>query len=38
VAAVERIYLMTTTGEGLYEKLGFSRVDSQQLMLKQISG
>ena len=38
VAAAERTYLMTTTGEGFYEKLGFSRVDSQQLMLKQISG
>ncbi|MEA5442689.1 GNAT family N-acetyltransferase [Cyanobium gracile] len=35
VAAAERVYLMTTTGEGFYEKLGFSRVDSQRLMLKQ---
>jgi ribosomal protein S18 acetylase RimI-like enzyme len=34
VAAAERVYLMTTTGEGFYEKLGFSRVDSQRLMLK----
>jgi ribosomal protein S18 acetylase RimI-like enzyme len=38
VAAAERIYLMTTTGEGFYEKMGFSRVDSQRLMLKQTSG
>ena len=38
VAAAERIYLMTTTGEGFYERLGFSRVDSQRLMLKQTSG
>lgn len=38
VAAAERVYLMTTTGEGFYEKLGFSRVDSQKLMLKQASG
>lgn len=35
VAAAERVYLMTTTGEGFYEKLGFRRVDSQRLMLKQ---
>lgn len=35
VAAAERVYLMTTTGEGFYEKLGFSRVDSQRLMLRQ---
>ncbi len=35
VAAAERVYLMTTTGEGFYEKLGFKRVDSQRLMLKQ---
>jgi N-acetylglutamate synthase-like GNAT family acetyltransferase len=34
VAAAERVYLMTTTGEGFYGKLGFSRVDSQRLMLK----
>ncbi len=34
VAAAERVYLMTTTGEGFYEKLGFSRVDSQRLMLR----
>ncbi len=38
VAAAERVYLMTTTGEGFYERLGFSRVDSQRLMLKQTSG
>jgi len=38
VAAAERVYLMTTTGEGFYEKLGFSRVDSQRLMLRQTSG
>lgn len=35
VAAAERVYLMTTTGEGFYEKLGFNRVESQRLMLKQ---
>ncbi len=38
VADAERVYLMTTTGEGFYERLGFSRVDSQRLMLKQTSG
>ncbi len=38
VAGAERIYLMTTTGQGFYERLGFSRVDSQSLMLKQKSG
>jgi ribosomal protein S18 acetylase RimI-like enzyme len=38
VAAAERVYLMTTTGEGFYEKLGFSRVDSQRLMLKTMLG
>ena len=38
VVAAERVYLMTTTGEGFYKKLGFSRVDSQRLMLKQTSG
>ncbi|WP_396101135.1 GNAT family N-acetyltransferase [Cyanobium sp. Cruz CV13-4-11] len=38
VAAAERVYLMTTSGEGFYERLGFSRVDSQRLMLKQTSG
>lgn len=38
VAAAERVYLMTTTGEGFYERLGFSRVDIQRLMLKQTSG
>ena len=36
VAKAERVYLMTTTGEGFYEKLGFKRVVSQQLMLKQL--
>jgi ribosomal protein S18 acetylase RimI-like enzyme len=35
VASAERVYLMTTKGEGFYEKLGFSRMDSQQLMLRQ---
>jgi N-acetylglutamate synthase-like GNAT family acetyltransferase len=35
VAGVERIYLMTTKGEGFYERIGFSRVDSQKLMLLQ---
>jgi N-acetylglutamate synthase-like GNAT family acetyltransferase len=29
---------MTTTGQGFYEKLGFSRAESQQLMLKKTSG
>lgn len=38
VAAAERVYLMTTTGEGFYDRLGFSRVESQRLMLKQTSG
>ena len=38
VAASERVYLMTTKGEGFYERLGFSRVECQRLMLKQISG
>jgi ribosomal protein S18 acetylase RimI-like enzyme len=38
VATAERVYLMTTTGEGFYEKLGFSRVDSQRLMLKKKCG
>lgn len=38
VAASERVYLMTTKGEGFYERLGFSRVESQRLMLKQKSG
>ncbi len=35
VAGVERIYLMTTKGEGFYERIGFSRVESQKLMLLQ---
>jgi ribosomal protein S18 acetylase RimI-like enzyme len=38
VASAERVYLMTTTGQGFYEKLGFSRAESQQLMLKKTSG
>ena len=38
VGAAERVYLMTTTGEGFYERLGFNRVDSQRLMLKQTIG
>jgi N-acetylglutamate synthase-like GNAT family acetyltransferase len=38
VAAAERIYLMTTTGQGFYERLGFSPVESQRLMLKLKSG
>ena len=35
VAGAERIYLMTTTGQGFYERLGFGPVDSQRLMLRQ---
>nr|WP_254216861.1 GNAT family N-acetyltransferase [Synechococcus sp. CCY 9618] len=38
VAGVERIYLMTTSGQGFYERLGFSQTQSQQLMLKKTSG
>jgi ribosomal protein S18 acetylase RimI-like enzyme len=38
VAGAERIYLMTTTGQGFYERLGFGRADSQQLMLRKTSG
>ena len=38
VAATERVYLITTTGEGFYERLGFRRVDSKRLMLQQTSG
>jgi len=38
VSAAERVYLMTTKGEGFYERLGFSLVESQRLMLKQKSG
>ena len=34
VAGAERVYLMTTTGQGFYERLGFRRVDSQRLMLR----
>lgn len=34
VERAERVYLMTTTGEGFYERLGFSRVASQSLMQK----
>ena len=32
-SGVERIYLMTTHFEGFYERLGFSKEDSQKLML-----
>lgn len=38
LAPVERVYLMTTRGESFYRRLGFSRVESQSLMLKQKSG
>ncbi|KEF41464.1 MAG: GNAT family acetyltransferase [Cyanobium sp. CACIAM 14] len=38
VAGAERIYLMTTTGQGFYERLGFTPVESQRLMLKLKSG
>jgi N-acetylglutamate synthase-like GNAT family acetyltransferase len=34
VRATERVYLMTTTGESFYEKLGFTKVNNQKLMLK----
>jgi N-acetylglutamate synthase-like GNAT family acetyltransferase len=35
VARAERVYLMTTKGSGFYERLGFHKVESQELMLKQ---
>lgn len=38
VAAVERVYLMTTDSRGFYERLGFSGDGSQQLMLRERSG
>ena len=31
---VERVYLMTTNSAGFYEQLGFTVVESQQLMLR----
>ena len=31
---VERIYLMTTNSKGFYEQLGFSKAESQQLLMK----
>ncbi len=34
---VERTYLMTTNSAGFYEQLGFTAVDSQRLMLRQVS-
>ena len=34
LAAVERVYLMTTNGSGFYEQLGFEAIDSQRLMLR----
>ena len=35
---VERIYLMTTNGEGFYTQLDFRRSNGQTLMLKESSG
>ena len=32
---VERIYLMTTKSAGFYQQLGFERVDTQNLLLRQ---
>jgi N-acetylglutamate synthase-like GNAT family acetyltransferase len=32
VAGAERVYLMTTTSRGFYERLGFEEVQSQRLM------
>lgn len=32
---VERVYLMTTNSAGFYEQLGFVRVQSQQLLVKE---
>ena len=34
LAAVERIYLMTTNSAGFYHQLGFEQIDQQKLMLK----
>jgi ribosomal protein S18 acetylase RimI-like enzyme len=34
LAAVERVYLMTTNGSGFYEQLGFEAIESQRLMLR----
>ncbi len=34
VAAAEKTYLMTTHGEGFYQRVGFSRADPQVLMLR----
>jgi len=33
--AVERVYLMTTNSSGFYLQMGFRRIDSQQLMLRE---
>ncbi|MEO1002015.1 MAG: GNAT family N-acetyltransferase [Cyanobacteria bacterium J06638_7] len=33
--SVERVYLMTTNSAGFYAQLGFRRVSSQQLLLRQ---
>lgn len=38
VAAVERVYLMTTNSQGFYARLGFEENRSQQLMLRERSG
>ena len=35
LAGVERVYLMTTNSSGFYRQLGFSRADSQELLLLQ---
>ncbi len=38
VAEAERVYLMTTNGQGFYERLGFHRNESQNLMVMIRSG
>ncbi len=35
LAAVERVYLMTTNSAGFYQQLGFTRVSNQQLLLRE---
>ena len=34
---VERVYLMTTNSAGFYEQLGFTAMESQRLMVRQLS-
>ena len=36
LAAVERVYLMTTNSAGFYHQLGFEQMDQQKLMLKRL--